>query len=183
MKDRSYCNCCVNRDSDKCENCYQVDSRSWSKHVNFLPKAPFAKYFHRGWISMKEQEYMWNSTRCDRPITRSVLIHNKHYCPYCANKMFPIQDSDTLCVIGHTCFCDGAQAELEYEAAKEQLLKKHEHELAELRDIYNPRLTSDLHTLFNIKQEEDKLSFEFFHKGSTCLGFTETKTIDLEELI
>ena len=126
---------------------------------------------------------MWHSTsRETPPITKSVDIHNTNYCPYCANKMFPIQNGDTLLVIGHTCFCEGAIAEAEYEAEKATLLEKHETELAELKNKYRSRLTTDVHTLFNIKQAQDRKSFEFFNKEPRSL-FGETKTFELEDLI
>lgn len=183
MEDRSYCNCCVNRDTDKCSNCYQTNSRNWTKHVNFCPKAQFAKYFHHAWIGMNDQEYMWNSTNCDRPATQSVIVHNKYYCPYCSNSMFPIQDSGSLSVTGYTCFCEGASAQLEYDQEKETMLKKHEQELIALKSKYKSKMAVDLHSLFDIKQKEDRRSFEFFNKDSRYLGFGENKVIDLEDLL
>lgn len=182
MEDKSYCNCCVNRDTDKCENCYQTNTRRITRHANFSPNPQVRNYFHLVWTGQTLQEYMWNST-CDAPITKSVRIHNEHYCPYCANSMFPIQDSDTLRVTGYTCFCEGALAEVEYEQEKKKLLQKHEQELDELKEEYRSKLIAKLNTLFNIKQEADKKSFEFFNKDSTCVGFYENKTIDLDDLI
>lgn len=179
MADKSYCNCCVNRDTGKCQDCYKEDSRGWKKHTEFRPMKDFSKYFSY----IGNDEYMWNSTSREvPPVTKSVVIHNKNYCPYCAAQMFPIQIPETFQVVGYTCFCDGALSEVEYESAKEALLQKHEKELAELKNEYRPRLTTDLHTLFNIKQEQDRKSFEFFNRDSRSL-FSETKTFDLEDLI
>lgn len=179
MEDKSYCNCCVNKGTDKCSNCYREDSRGWRHHIEFRPTKEVSKYFSY----LGNDEYMWNSiSREAPPVTKSVNIHNRNYCPYCANQMFPIQDPDTLEVIGYTCFCDGAIAESQYEADKEAMLNKHEQELEELKNRYRPRLTTDVHTLFNIKQEQDRKSFEFFNKDARSL-FGETKTFELEDLI
>ena len=119
MEDKGYCNCCVNRDTDKCSNCYTEDSRGWRRHIEFRPVKEVSKYFSY----VGNDEYMWNSTSWEvPPVTKSVDIHNKNYCPYCANLMFPIQNPNTLQVIGYTCFCDGAIAESEYEAGLIRLL-------------------------------------------------------------
>ena len=119
------------------------------------PAILFVKNFSKYFSYIGNDEYMWNSTSREAPpVTKTVVIHNRNYCPYCAAQMFPIQTPETFQVIGYTCFCDGALSEVEYESAKEALLKKHEEELAELRNEYRPRLTTDLHTLFNIKQEQ-----------------------------
>ena len=121
MEDKAYCNCCVNRDTDKCSNCYTEDSRGWRRHIEFRPLKQVSKHFSY----VGNDEYMWNSTSREVPlVTKSVVIHNKHYCPYCAAQMFPIQTPETFQVIGYTCFCEGAISEVEYESAKEALLEK-----------------------------------------------------------
>lgn len=183
MEDKSYCNCCINQGTEKCEGCYQTNTRNWTIHVNFYPKSEFRSFFYRGYIGDNSYEWMWNSTRCDRPATKSVVIHNSHYCPYCYNKMFPVQDSDTLSITRFICFCKGASAEIEYNQAKEELLTKHKLELRDLENKYKPDLMSNLTTLFNIKQEQDKKTFEFFHKDATCVGFYDGNIIDLEGMI
>ena len=54
---------------------------------------------------------------------------------------------------------------------KETMLEKHEQELINLKNKYKSKMAVDLHALFDIKQEEDKRSFEFFNNNFLLLCY------------
>lgn len=181
MRKGKYCNCCINNDTDKCNNCDHVDpSNVYENLPNFVPKNEFSAHF--SWFG--KDGYFWNSTKTKSTPTKSVVIHNTHYCPYCAQEMFPIQNPVTLDIIGHTCFCEGALSEIEYGVEEQQLLEKQEQERVALQNKFRPRLIADLHMLFEIKQQKDLSRFKFFNKDNDkCVGFRSKTTLTMEELI
>ena len=179
-----YCNCCRNRNNqqgDLCSNCCVNDGK-WSRMQNFEPTNETRKYFSRGWISDKDHDYFWNSTHKDLQPTKAIEISNSHYCPYCVSRMFPIQNNN-LDVIGYTCLCDGAIAELEWKAEDKALRERHEKEIYELKEKYVSRVQSNLEALFELKQKKEKESFDFHHWNRTLFQMDSKNIIDVEDLI
>ena len=114
----------------------------------------------------------------------SVVAAEYNYCPYCGNKMYPIQDDVTFTVTGYCCICEGARNEIEYENKKQILEEKHKKELLALSNEYQDKLTFDSDKLFKIKQRKEKESFEFFSRKynhfSTLNGEIYT---DIEQIV
>ena len=180
MKNSAYCNCCVNKDTDNCNSCTEKNGNKY----NFVPRSDVRQYFSQCYVGHDKYEYIWNSTNENMHTeTHSVVIHNKHYCPYCANLMFPIQEKNTLKITGYTCFCEGALTEAVYKQARAELQRKYEDAVLELHNTYRPKLIANFTELFAIKQEEEKRYFEFFNSDPRCISFNDNNTIDLESVL
>lgn len=183
-KGLEYCNCCKNKDVQDgalCKQCLQDDGK-WTRRVNFEPLREVREFFHYGWCNMNDHDYYWNSTHENLVPTKAVQIGNNHYCPYCACTMFPIQNKN-FDVTGYRCFCDGANAELEWKAEDKALREKHEQELIQIRQKYIGRVKSNLPALFEIKQRKEKESFDFHHWDRTLFQMGSQNIIDVEDLI
>ena len=50
--------------------------------------------------------------------------------------MYPIQDKETLTVMGYCCICQGARDEIEYEKKKKELENRHREVLGSLKNEY-----------------------------------------------
>lgn len=150
------CNHCINK-----EQCSECDKKWKDK---FVPSDEVKHYFSR-WYCSSGPSYHFNTTNPDLVPTHSIVIGwNDHYCPYCGEKMFVIQDKETLKEIGYCCICEGARAELDYENKKVAIQLKYEKmladELSELRGEYADKLSFCSEKLFEIKQKKERERFE-----------------------
>jgi len=148
------CNYCENKSA--CAKCNKV----WNDQ--FIPAQRVRKYFAHNYVGVRGVHgYVWSFDTTNEELvpTHSIRIGNEYYCPYCGSRMYLIQDKITFSVTGYCCICEGAEAELKYEAEKEELLKKQEMELRALKESYKEKLTFCSEKLFQIKQEQEKKRF------------------------
>ena len=178
----SKCNHCINK--EYCDTCDSV----WKD--KFIPSDEVEKYFKRSRSHRNEgvdgYTYYIDNTSEKLIPTKSVHIHGGHYCPYCGELMFVIQKETTLKQVGYFCICEGARAEIEYKNEKRLLDSKHEEESRELKRKYRGKLAYNSSKLLEIKQREERRSFEFHHRdGDTTFFNTSEKDVcvDIEELI
>lgn len=153
----SQCNHCINK-----EACAECD-KDWKD--KFIPSDEVKHYFVKAYCGMRGIDgrvYTWNSTNPSLIPTHYINIHNRPYCPYCGETMYPIQDKESLSVIGYCCICQGARNELEYEKKKKELEAKHQTELYDLKKLYENKLTFCSDKLFEIKQKEAERYFKLF---------------------
>ncbi len=153
----SKCNYCVNK--SQCDEC----RKDWKD--KFIPSEEVRHYFVRAYVgSMGTCGYIYTFENCKKDLipTHSVVIDGTHYCPYCGDTMYHIQDKDTLATIGYCCICEGARSEIEYEKEKKELERKHEKEMFELRCKYSYKLKFDSKKLLEIKQEMERKYLNFF---------------------
>lgn len=165
----SECNFCTNK--TQCAEC----DKGWLD--KFIPSKEVASYFHRCYVGVRGingSAYSFDTTSETLIPTHHVVIDGKFYCPYCGEKMFPIQDKITLATIGHCCICQGARDELEYEAKKNEMEEKYRRELEEasrsLQDEYRDKLSFCTKKLLAIKQEAERKRLEFFSPENTHFG-------------
>lgn len=144
------CRFCKKHNTQECKS--ECGSK-WNINY-FVPKDEVKKYFSQGDFD----------TMNDKLVpTHSINIDGNHYCPYCGESMFPIQDknSPTYATIGYTCICDGARSELEYNERLKELREKQQEELRELQNAYKDKLTFCCDKLFEIHQKREKEHFRF----------------------
>lgn len=167
------CDYCINKDA--CGKC----DKQW--HDMFIPSDKVRKYFSKGYVGVRGIDgYIWSfdTTRPSLVPTHSIIIHGSHYCPYCGDPMYSIQDKETLDVVGYCCICEGAEAEIEYERKKEELGEEYERKLSELQSEYREQLSFCMGELMETKQKLEKESFEFFnHKIDHFSGYTDIQQI------
>ena len=92
------CNYCINK--TQCNEC----DKKWKD--KFIPSDDVRKYFNLYYVGVhgiNGRTYSFNNTNEDLVSTHCMLIGSDHYCPYCGEKMWPIQDKKTLDVIGYCC--------------------------------------------------------------------------------
>ena len=151
------CKYCLNK-----EQCSKCDA-GWKD--KFIPSEEVKGYFRYSYVGvggLNGWTYDFDTTSESLIPTHSVLIGYDHYCPYCGEKMYSIQDKATLGVIGYCCICDGARKEIEYEKRKKELEDKHKKELNDLKNEYIDRLQFCSNKLLEIKQQEEQRRFDFF---------------------
>lgn len=151
------CNYCVN--TEQCSTC----DKTWKD--KFIPSEEVKKYFNHGYVGVRGiNGFTWDfdSTNESLKSTHFIIIGNTYYCPYCGDTMYPIQDGETLDIIGHCCICQGARDEIEYEKKAKELEEIHRKEIQNLRKEYEDKLTFCSEKLFDIKQQQEKDSFNFF---------------------
>lgn len=151
------CNYCTNKNN--CQTC----DKNWKD--KFIPSDEVKQYFSRvytGIGGLNGYSYSFKNTSEDLVNTHYIIIDGKHYCPYCGERMFPIQDSLTFMVRGYCCICQGARDEIEYEKKKKALEQKHEEELYSLRNEYRDKLVFCSDKLLDIKQKIEREDFQFF---------------------
>lgn len=151
------CNYCINK--EQCSNC----DKSWKD--KFVPSDEIKMYFNRRYCGVRGiNGYTWdfNTTNISLKATHFIRIGNTYYCPYCGEVMYPIQENETLVVIGHCCICQGARDEIQYEEKKNELEAKHKEEIQNLMKEYKDKLSFCSEKLFDIKQQQEKESFQFF---------------------
>lgn len=141
------CNCCINKS--------QCSEYGRGCRDNFIPSDDVRHYFQRLYDG-RNYHYHFNTTSESLVNTHCMIIGYTHYCPYCGEKMYPIQDKKTLDVIGHCCICQGARDEIEYEAKRKQIKEKHDAEIAELNMEYHDKLAFCTDKLLEAKQQYDK---------------------------
>lgn len=145
------CNYCINKDF--CTTC----DKDW--YDKFIPNDRVKKYFEKSYSGVKginNYVYVYNSTNKDLVSTHSINIFGDMYCPYCGEKMFPIQKEGFLIVVGYCCICEGAEAEIEYEKRKAELLSKHKKEISDLNMEFVDKLTFCSDKLLDIKHKKEK---------------------------
>lgn len=150
------CNYCVNKEA--CSSC----DITWCD--KFIPNDDVRKYFSYGYNGVRGiNGYTWDfdTTNEDLVQTHAIRIHHLLYCPYCGERMLPIQDSTTLDTIGYCCICEGARAELEYERELEELKQNFETECVLLMGRYSDKLTFNTDKLLLIK---NKIELERPHR-------------------
>lgn len=153
------CKYCRNK-NHQCKEC----DKDWKD--KFIPNDEVFHYFNYNYCGTKGingYTYDWDSTNSNLKSTHWVDISGIKVCPYCGEKVLPIQDRN-LDIIGHCCICEGARAELEYESKKEDMRNRHSIELQELQNEYKEKLKFDSDKLLKIKQEKERYYFEFFDK-------------------
>ena len=184
MPQSEYCNCCKHNNPNEvscCETCCTQENK-WVKWKNFEPIPEARKFFSYGWTGLDTHEYFWDSRHEDLVPTKAIRISSQIYCPYCAQRMFPIQNQE-LTVVGYRCLCEAAFAELEYKQAQKELLAKQQDEQAELRSKFAPKLVSNLPQLFELKQRKEKESFDFHHWDRTFFQMDSNLITDVEDLL
>lgn len=178
---RDVCKNCVNRNTETCSQC----DKNWFD--KFVPEERIKKYFnytYNGVRGINGRMWGFDTTNPELIPTHAVFINRKPYCPYCGDIMYSIQDADTLAVTGHCCICKGAMAEIEYEKKKKALDEKYAKELDNLSDEYRDRLTFCSEKLLEIKQEEEKKSFDFFnHSYNHFYRVNGKKITDIEQIL
>lgn len=154
----SKCNYCVNK--SQCDEC----RKDWKD--KFIPSADVKQYFRYSYVGrtcgFDGWKYVFDNLNQNLVNTHSIVIEGKHYCPYCGESMYCIQDKEILAVVGYCCICDGARSEIEYEKEKAELERKHEIEMSELRCKYSYKLKFDSKKLLEIKQEMERKHLNFF---------------------
>lgn len=146
----SKCNYCANKNAH-CTTC--------TNECNFVPIEEVKEFFlYNPYNNPMFSKYMYDSTNNNLIKTHSIKINNEYYCPYCSDKMYPIQDKYSLKTYGYCCVCEGARAEIEFEKRLKDLKKKHEDEINELQSEYIDKLTFCTNKLIEIKVEKDKKS-------------------------
>ena len=103
--------------------------------------------------------YEWNSTNKDLIPTHSIKIGYNRYCPYCGEKMFPIQGHlaqgiKNYNTTGYCCICQGARDELEYKNKQEELAQKHRQEVQDLEKSYREKLKFCTKKLIDMQLQE-----------------------------
>lgn len=142
------CNYCINKEA--CSSC----DITW--HDKFIPNDDVRKYFiwgYNGVRGINGHTWYFDTTNKDLVQTHTIRIHNSIYCPYCGERMLPIQDATTLDTIGLCCICEGARAELEYERELEELKEAYEMDYAHLMDRYSEKLAFNTDKLLSIKHK------------------------------
>lgn len=136
------CNHCINK-----AQCSECDK---SRKEKFVPSEEVKHYFERYYVGVygiDGRVYSWNSTNPNLIPTTDIDVDGYgHYCPYCGEKMFPIQGYlargiDDYSTTGYCCICQGARDELEYKRKRIELEQKHAKELRNLEDQYRGKLT------------------------------------------
>lgn len=151
------CSYCVN--TGACEKC----DKNWRDM--FIPSDEVKRFFFKGYVGVRGMNgYIYDFDTMDESLvpTHSIRIGNTHYCPYCGEEMFCIQDRETLAVTGYCCLCKGAMAEIEYEKARKKLEEEYKKALANLQEEYRERLTFDAKKLVEEKHRQEMDSFKFF---------------------
>ena len=140
-----------------CKDC----DKEWRD--KFIPNKEVKQFFNYNYCGrggINGYTYDWDSTNLDLKPTHWINIQGDKICPYCGERMLPIQDKN-YDVIGHCCICEGARAELEYESKKTDMEHRHSIELQELKKEYRKKLTFCSEKLLNIKQEKERNNFNF----------------------
>lgn len=171
------CNFCINK--SQCAECHK-----WRKD-KFIPSDEIKHYFSKGYVGsggLNGSVYHFNTTNPNLISTHSVkLSGNIPFCPYCGETMFVIQDKETLREIGNCCICEGARAELEYEAKKAAIQKKYEqllaNELFSLECEYKDKLSFCSEKLLEIKQKKERENLKFTTRHNKFSHFTYDKNI------
>lgn len=143
--------------------CKECDKDWRDKFIPNKEVKQFFNYNYCGRGGINGYTYDWDSTNPDLKPTHWVNIQGTKVCPYCGEKVLPIQDKN-LNVIGHCCICEGARAELEYESKKEDMQNRHKIELQELENEYEEKLKFCSDKLLNLKQEKERYYFVFLDK-------------------
>lgn len=172
---RTECNYCKN--NGYCDECDDYGSK-------FIPLDNVKKYFSRGSIGINKYLYYFDTCNKSLIKTHSIMIGSIYYCPYCGERMYPIQDEKSLDTIGHCCICDGARSEIEYENKRKELENKYKKELSLLQDEYKNKLKFCTEKLFDVKQTLERNSFKFFthnyHHFTTLNG---KPVMDIKQII
>lgn len=143
------CRFCVNK-----ENCATCTNKGW-RGTKFVPAEKVRKYFECVYSGIDKIGYIYrfNTTNPELVNTHGIYMYGQYLCPYCGERMYCIQDKETLAVIGYCCICDGARAEVKYEEEKRELERKHEMEMSKLESKYYDKLSFDTDKLIKIKHE------------------------------
>lgn len=157
--------------------CKECDKNWYDKFIPNKEVKYFFNYNYCGRGGINGYTYDWDSTNPDLKPTHWVNIQGTKVCPYCGEKVLPIQDKN-LNVIGHCCICEGARAELEYESKKEDMQNRHKIELIELENEYEEKLKFCSDKLLKLKQEKERYYFEFLDK--TYNHFNTKKEIEFD---
>lgn len=172
------CGICINK--TECDRC----DKNWRD--KFIPNEKVRHYFSNGYVStmgIDGRIWRFNTTKDELIPTKSVVIDgNEHYCAYCCEPMFIIQDKETLEKIGRCCLCDGAISELEYNEKLKMLKTEYNEKLGKLHMEYKDKLKINVVRLFEIKQEKDKKNFDFFNRESESSIHIKENEIDIKEL-
>ena len=113
----------------------------------------------QGSVGLGKQRYSFNTTNTDLIPTHDISIKGVHYCPYCGDIMFYVQEPRTYAVIGYCCLCEGARAEIEYETHKRALILENEQRLLSHQKEYADKLTFCSEKLFEIHQQMEQKHF------------------------
>lgn len=164
------CNYCTNK--SQCAEC----DKGW--HDKFIPSDDVKQYFTRGYVGVRGIDgrvYSWNSTNPNLVPTTNIDVDGYDYhCPYCGEKMFPIQGYlaqgiNNYTTTGHCCICQGARDELEYKCKLKELQAKHDSELYDLKNQYRDKLKYCAEKLIDIrishiqqKFKNNSYSFSYF---------------------
>lgn len=153
------CKYCANKNA--CEKC----DKNWKDM--FIPTEDVKEYFNKGYVGVRGMHgyiYTFDTTSESLVPTHSITIGNTHYCPYCGDVSYTIQNKETLAITGHCCICEGAKAEIEYEKKKRELEKEYEEKLSDLQNSYAKPLSFDVEKLLEIKHREERESVAFFRE-------------------
>lgn len=98
------------------------------------------KYLHRDWTKPEGQRYDWNSS-CGAMPTLMLRPEGVGYglpvCAYCGRQGLTLQrhirTRGDYSVTGHACICKDALDSLDIQESIEELEKKHEQEMRELK--------------------------------------------------
>lgn len=162
--------------NNTCEEC--------DKQSKFQPIDEIRHLFRKGHTGPNESSMYLNTTHNDLKPTHTIKIDNSPFCPYCGNKSFYIQNPETLVVTGYCCFCDGARAELKYEAEKAQLKLEYEEKLNNLNNKYSKKLKFCSHKLFATYQKLQKRRFQFFNNSYNHISTINGEIIrNIDEII
>lgn len=145
----------MSKTCDLCINKSECPKYGEGCRDNFIPSDDIRHYFQRLYDG-KDYHYYFNTTSETLVNTHCMIIGNRHYCPYCGDTMYSIQDKKTLDVIGHCCICQGARDEIEYETKLKNLKIKHNAEIAELNREYVDKLAFRTDKLLEAKQRYDE---------------------------
>lgn len=171
------CNYCINK--TQCSEC----DKGWKD--KFIPSKEVEHYFHRYYVGVQGIDgriYGWDSTNPNLVSTRSITIGHTQYCPYCGEKMFPIQGYlaqgiDNYAETGKCCICQGARDEIEYKLKREELAHKHKQEMNDLEKSYKGRLQFCTEKLIDIQLKEIIKGCESPHEYSYFSDINDAKQL------
>ena len=124
--------------------------------------------YHRLGHSGKGRVWYWDSSHEDLEPTSTFAIKYKHFCSYCCNEAYSIQEGlrdggNYYKITGYTCICESAEKEKELKRQLEELENELKRQLEELENEYKERIYQLKKSYEKILKHNKKKRLEMIH--------------------